>query len=276
MFGKNKPVQGTRMRQMRSELKTAIGAAREAGSLVKSMLGKIDAKEKTRNNLVTTADLAAEDAIISEIKKQFPGHSFCAEERHESTPRDADNLWVIDPLDGTNNYAHGIPHFCVSIAYAEKGEVLAGVVHDPMRDECFTALKGGGAFLNGKKIAVSPCTRLDQSIIATGFAYDRGHIMEKTLEAIHGLFTSNIRGIRRSGSAALDMSWVACGRFDAYFEYLLAPWDFAAGMLIVREAGGACSDRAGNPLALTAASIATSNGKIHKDFLDVVRWNAEK
>jgi myo-inositol-1(or 4)-monophosphatase len=253
-------------------LEVAVEAARDAGMLVKQMLGTVDAIEKTKNNLVTAADLAAEDSIIAKIRERFPTHSFCAEERHTTASASSENLWVIDPLDGTNNYAHGIPHFCVSIAYAKKGEVVAGVVFDPLRDECYTALKGEGAFLNGKRIAVSPCDRLDHSIIATGFAYDRGRVMEKTLDAIHGLFTSNIRGIRRSGSAALDMCWIACGRFDGYFEYLLSAWDFAAGMIIVREAGGICSDRTGSPLDLTAKSIATSNGKIHSEFLDVVRW----
>jgi myo-inositol-1(or 4)-monophosphatase len=260
------------MMRMRKELDVAIDAAREAGRIVLQMAGTTGAVEKSRNNLVTGADLASEDAIIPAIKKHFPGHSFLAEERHETTPVKAGNLWVIDPLDGTNNYAHGIPHFCVSIAYAEKGEVLAGVVFDPMRDECFTAAKGEGAFLNGKKISVSECAMLDQSIISTGFAYDRGYTMEKTLDAIHGLFKSNIRGIRRLGSAALDLSWVACGRFDGYFEYQLCAWDFAAGMLIVREAGGACDDRAGNPLALTVKSVVVSNGRIHGDFFEIVRW----
>jgi myo-inositol-1(or 4)-monophosphatase len=257
---------------MRKELTIAVDAARKAGRLVQKMRNTIQAVEKTKNNLVTDADFAAEEAIVSMIKTHFPAHSFCAEERRGASRVDAAKLWVIDPLDGTNNYAHGIPHFSVSIAYAEKGEVLAGVVFDPMRDECFIAEKGGGAFLNGRKISVSTCARLDQSIIATGFAYDREFIMEKTLEAVHGLFESDIRGIRRMGSAALDMCWVACGRFDGYFEYLLCPWDYAAGMLIVAEAGGACDDRAGKPLGLTASGVVTSNAMIHKEFLDVVRW----
>jgi myo-inositol-1(or 4)-monophosphatase len=257
---------------MRTELTIAIDAAKKAGRLVQEMRDTIRAVEKTKNNLVTDADVAAEETIVSMIKTHYPAHSFCAEERREASRVDAANLWVIDPLDGTNNYAHGIPHFSVSIAYAEKGDVLAGVVFDPMRDECFTAEKGGGAFLNGKKISVSACDRLDQSIIATGFAYDRGHVMEKTLEAVHGLFKADIRGIRRMGSAALDMCWVACGRFDGYFEYQLCPWDYAAGMLIVAEAGGACGDRLGTPLTLAATSIAASNARIHRDFLDVVRW----
>jgi myo-inositol-1(or 4)-monophosphatase len=257
---------------MQKELEIARVASREAGRLVKEMQATMTSSEKAKNNLVTSADLAAEEMIVSMIRKQFPGHSFCAEERHESTPTDADNLWIIDPLDGTNNYAHAIPHFSISIAYAEKGEVLAGVVFDPMRDECFTAEKGAGAFCNGKRISVTPCDRLDQSIIATGFAYDRGNVMEQTLSAVHRLFKADIRGIRRQGSAALDMSWVACGRFDGYFEYQIRSWDFAAGMLIVREAGGACDDRDGSPLALTAASVVTSNGRIHRDFLDTVRW----
>jgi myo-inositol-1(or 4)-monophosphatase len=262
-------------RVMNRELEIGLEAAWGAGRLVKEMQSDVKVSEKAKNNLVTSADLAAEESIISTISKHFPSHSFCAEERHESTPREADNLWVIDPLDGTNNYAHGIPHFSVSIAYAQRGEVLTGVVFDPMRDECYTAVKGEGAFLNGNRIAVSSCDRLDQSIIATGFAYDRARIMERTLDAVHGLFKRNIRGIRRMGSAALDMCWVACGRFDGYFEHQLAVWDYAAGMLILREAGGVCDNGAGNPLALTATSIAVSNGKIHKEFLDVVRWRGQ-
>lgn len=260
---------------MRTELKAAVDAAREAGRLVTEMRGTADIEEKSKNNLVTSADVAAEEAIVSIIKRKFPTHSFLAEERHESTPCDADNLWVIDPLDGTNNYAHGIPHFSISIAYAIKGDVQLGVVFDPLRDECFTAIKGEGAFLNGKKIVASRCDRLDRSIIATGFAYDRGRVMEKTLEAIHGLFVSNIRGIRRQGSAALDMCWVACGRFEGYFEYLLSVWDYAAGMLIVREAGGICDDRNGDSLDLTATSVAASNAGIHRDFLEKVRWREQ-
>lgn len=256
---------------MHLELEVALDAARKAGLLVKHMAGNIDAVEKTRNNLVTNADFAAEDAIIATIKTHFPHHSFCAEERHASTSRDAENLWVIDPLDGTNNYAHGIPHYCVSIAYAVKGEVRLGVVFDPLRDECFSSIKGEGAFLNGKSISVSSCDGLDHAIIATGFSYDRGQVMEETLESVRRLFKADIRGIRRTGSAALDMCWVACSRFDGYFEYVLSCWDFAAGMLILREAGGMCTDRSGGPVGLTATSVISSNGKIHGDFLYTVQ-----
>ena len=147
---------------MGTELEIACEAARKAGRLVTEMHSTAIVSEKSKNNMVTSADVAAEKSIISLIRNHFPAHSFCAEERHESTPRDAENLWVIDPLDGTNNYAHGIPHFCISIAYAKKGEVVAGAVFDPSRDECYTAEKGKGAFLNGKRITVSPCTRLDR------------------------------------------------------------------------------------------------------------------
>jgi myo-inositol-1(or 4)-monophosphatase len=206
------------------------------------------------------------------ITADFPNHTILAEERYASADPLSNKIWIIDPLDGTNNYAHGIPHFSVSIAYAERGEVLAGVVFDPMRGELFSAAKEGGALLNGKRISISPTLLLSQSIITTGFYYDRGELMEKTLDTIKMLFKADIRGIRRLGSAALDLSWVACGRFDGYFEYQLSPWDFAAGMLIVEEAGGTCATRTGMPLRLTSKSVAVSNGKIHDKFLEIVKW----
>jgi myo-inositol-1(or 4)-monophosphatase len=206
------------------------------------------------------------------IRKKYPSHSVLAEERHEDTDVLSKSLWIIDPLDGTNNYAHTTPHFCVSIAYAEKGRILAGVVLDPMRKELFTAARGGGAFLNGTRISVSKTAVISRAIITTGFYYDRGRLMEKTLAAIHSLFKADIRGIRRLGSAALDLCWVACGRFDGYFEYRLSPWDFAAGMLIIREAGGKCSDREGKELGLTSKSAAVSNGRIRREFIRIVKW----
>lgn len=257
---------------MREILQCAIASARAASEIIVAKFGKGGALEKTKNNLVTQADFEAEEAIASVIGKSFPSHSILAEERRENTDILSPHLWIVDPLDGTNNYAHAIPHFCVSIAYAEKGEVLAGVICDPMRNELFSAERGAGAFMNNRKIAVSGTAAISESIITTGFYYDRGELMEKTLDSIHSLFKADIRGIRRLGSAALDLCWVACGRFDGYFEYRLSPWDFAAGMLIVREAGGKCSDRAGRELRLTSKSAVASNGKIHKEFLKIVRW----
>jgi myo-inositol-1(or 4)-monophosphatase len=257
---------------MNDIISCAVRAARAASEIILSKYGKGRSFEKTKNNLVTEADLEAEDVIVSMIGKKFPLHQILAEERRENADMLADHLWVIDPLDGTNNYAHGIPHFCVSIAYAEKGEVLAGVIYDCVRNELFSAERNGGAFLNDKKIAVSRTDKVSESIITTGFYYDRGVLMEKTVDTIRMLFRADIRGIRRLGSAALDLCWVACGRFDGYFEYRLSPWDFSAGMLLVREAGGKCSDREGRELGLTSKSVAVSNGKIHDEFLRIVKW----
>jgi myo-inositol-1(or 4)-monophosphatase len=257
---------------MQKILRCAVDAAHAAGRIAVRRFRNAAAFEKSRNNLVTQADLECEAEIVSLIGKEFPLHAVLAEERHEGTDVGAENLWIVDPVDGTNNYAHGIPHFCVSIAYARRGEVLAGVVFDPMRNELFAAEKAGGAFLNGQRIEVAQTGRLAESIITTGFYYDRGMLMERTLDTIRSLFRAEIRGIRRLGSAALDLCWVACGRFDGYFEYRLSPWDFAAGMLIVREAGGKCSDSKGNELALTSRSVTVSNGKIHDEFLGIVKW----
>ncbi|HUI91319.1 MAG TPA: inositol monophosphatase family protein [Chitinivibrionales bacterium] len=257
---------------MNEIISTAGQAASAAADIIMKKFGKGGSYEKTKNNLVTEADLEAEEAIVALIEKKFPLHQVLAEERRENTDTLAGHLWIVDPLDGTNNYAHGIPHFCVSIAYAEKGEVMAGVIYDPVRNELFCAEKGKGAFLNDKKIAVSNTARLSESIITTGFYYDRGALMEKTIDTVRSLFKADIRGIRRLGSAALDLCWVACGRFDGHFEYKLSPWDFAAGMLIIKEAGGKCSDRDGRDLSLTSKSTIVSNGRIHDDFLRIASW----
>ncbi len=257
---------------MQEILECAIGAARAAGKMLLNKFETVHAVEKTKNNLVTEADLECEEAIVEAVRKNFPRHLILAEERHTGADVLSDHLWIIDPLDGTNNYAHAIPHFCVSIAYAEAGKPLAGVVYDPVRNELFSSIKGKGAFLNGKRIEVSRTKNVSESIITTGFYYDRGKLMERTLESIHSLFKADIRGIRRLGSAALDLCWVACGRFDGYFEYRLSPWDFAAGMLLVREAGGRCCDREGRELELSSKSVVASNGKIHDEFVRIVKW----
>ncbi len=184
------------------------------------------------------------------IAEHFPGHVVLGEEMTADGGIDAEHLWIIDPLDGTSNYAHGIPHFCISIGYARQGQRRVGVVYDPVRDEMFTALAGGGSQLNGAPIRVSQPHDLTQCLIATGFFYERGDVMERTLDSLRELFHCNIRCMRRMGAAALDLSWIACGRMQGFFEYHLAPWDYAAGSLIVEEAGGTCSDRAGAPLTL--------------------------
>lgn len=260
---------------MAEKLKLAESAARLAGDIIINKKGLSLFSEKGDNNLVTEADYAAQEKIIKVISDQHPGHNFIAEENDISANLSEPDLWIIDPLDGTNNYAHQIPHFSVSIAYARFGQVKAGVVFDPERGELFSAAEGMGAALNGERITVSRAASLQEAIVATGFYYDRGAMMRKTLSSIEKLFEQNIHGIRRFGSAALDLCWVACGRFDAYFEYKLSVWDFAAGLLIVNEAGGCCCDQKRNPLTLSSPGIVASNGILHNDLLDIVSWDNE-
>ncbi len=252
------------------QIQVAEEAARQAGQIVLEKKGNAAISEKAESNLVTDADIAAQDAIIEMIGRQFPEHGIIAEEKDFRANSSSHNLWIIDPLDGTNNFAHDIPHFSISIAYACSGQILVATVYDPMRDEMFTACRGKGAFLNNAPIRVSQASSLQEAIVATGFYYDRGKIMRKTLNSIERLFEANIHGIRRFGSAALDLCWVACGRFDAFFEYKLSLWDFAAGILIIEEAGGCCTNLKGEPLDLNSTGLAVSNNKFHRDFLAIV------
>lgn len=254
-----------------SILALALKAAQKAGQIIMELRDRPVIDSTQSHNLVTDADLAAQEVIIDTIKEKYPGHLFMAEEGDVVAKESADHLWVIDPLDGTNNYAHGIPQFCTSIAYARKGLVEVGVVFDPTRLEMYSAVRGQGAFLNGEKISVYCNKTLPQAMIVTGFYYDRGALMRKTLSSMEKLFTLNVRGIRRFGSAALDLCWVACGRFDAYFEYQLSAWDFAAGMLLVQEAGGRCTDAQNSPLKLdNKLGILASNDLLHDSLSAVV------
>ncbi|NLW30328.1 MAG: inositol monophosphatase [Fibrobacter sp.] len=255
----------------------AIKAATEAGKLIQSMGGKsrIDQKGETFN-LVTDADTEAEKLISSILLKGLPDSVFLAEESNTKQNIFAPRLWIIDPLDGTNNFAHNIPHYSVSIAYAENGTVKSGVVYDPVRNELFSAEAQKGAYLNEERISVSKHEFLNESMISTGFYYDRGILMEKTLQGIHTLFKENIRGIRRMGSAALDLCWLACGRYDGYFEYMLSPWDFAAGKIIIEEAGGICADRDGLDRGLLSKGLICSNRLIQKKLMEKVKWNNQE
>jgi myo-inositol-1(or 4)-monophosphatase len=248
-------------------------AARRAGSIILSHRGTARVSLKEDHSLVTEADFKAQQSIIALIRAHFPQDGIVAEEDDVSWEAGGDHLWLIDPLDGTNNFAHGIPHYSISVACAHAGETVAGAVYDPLRDELFSAFKNGGAFLNDNPVTVSKTPFLPDAMVATGFYYDRGKMMRKTLESIGKLFEANIQGIRRFGSAALDLSWVACGRFDAYFEYKLSPWDFAAGMLLVREAGGRCTDAAGAPASLRSTGIAASNGLLQPEFVNIIKWD---
>jgi len=217
----------------------AVRAAKSAGKIHNYYFRKgftISTKSGIHDR-VTDADIDAEKKIVSLIKKKYPDHNFlCEEDSYEKTT--SPYTWIIDPLDGTNNFSHYLPIFCVSIALAYKGEIILGVIYDVTRDELFYAEKGKGAFLNGKKISVTKEQGLLGSLLVTGFYYDRSKRILVTLQNIERFFKQNILGIRRLGSAALDLCYVACGRMDGFWEFYLNPWDFAAGSLIVEEAGG--------------------------------------
>lgn len=248
-----------------------------AGQLLLQRQGSaIESQKDSSHNLVTEADLESETLICDRLKSLLPSAAFLREEGPSTGDESSAEVWIVDPLDGTNNYAHGIPQFSVSIALVRDGVFEMGVVYDPNREELFSAWRGAGAYLNQRPISVSRRPTLQQSIVCTGFYYDRGELVQKTLGAIDRLFAANVQGIRRLGSAALDLCWIACGRLDGYFEYQLGTWDYAAGALIVDQAGGRCSDRNGNPMTVSAGNVIASNGLIHHDLVDVVRWEGPR
>lgn len=224
---------------------------------------------------VTETDLQSQEMITALIRQTFPDHGLLAEEKmagaegkksEASTPY----RWIIDPLDGTVNFAHGFPAFCVSIALEMEGTLHCGVIYDPLRDELFEARKGGGAFLNGRPISVSKTDRLDRALLTTGFPYDIRERLPETLARL-GRLLGVAQGVRRAGSAALDMCYVACGRFDGFWEENLKPWDTAAGFLIIEEAGGKITTFAGTPYDIYAPNILCSNGKLHGSMLALMR-----
>jgi len=256
---------------MNNLLETAKKAAVEAGKIHAEYFEKeVEIDEKSGSyDLVTNADFESEAKIVSVIREVFPDHNILAEEeKYDET--EAEYTWVIDPLDGTNNFASGIPVFCASVAVARKGEILAGAIYDVTRDDIYWAEKGRGAYLNGRKLEVSPAESLDQAILATGFFYDRGKDMRNTLRNIERFFMSNVRGVRRFGAAALDLAYVAAGRFAGFWEFSLHPWDFAAGKLIVEEAGGRVTGLKGEDLPLESHYVVASNGRIHDEILRIL------
>ncbi len=257
------------------EFDTAQEAARAAGEVIRRFLRPetlFRAKELggASYNLVSDADLESERTIVEVIRRRFPNDAVLGEESHRDDVN-AQRLWVVDPIDGTTNFAHGIPHFAVSIAFYEAGQPRCGVVYNPVREDWYLAERGRGAFHNGQAVRVTPAERLDQVLIGAGFYYDRGAMMEATLAAIRDLFRQNIHGIRRFGTASLDLAQVGCGLYGAYFEYTLSPWDFAAGALFVDEAGGRVTTARGEPLPLQPTSLLASNGLVHNAVLDVIR-----
>ena len=250
----------------------ALKAAKEAGKIHKKYFQtelKIERKSSPFD-LLTIADKEAEKAIVYLIKKHFPEHNIFAEEcTYEKT--ESKYTWVIDPLDGTNNFASGLPIFCASIALMHDDKVELGVIYDVMREELFSAQKNQGAFLNEKPIKVNSVDNLKNSLLITGFYYSRGEEMVKTLETIKRFFLKQIMGLRRLGAAALDLCYIACGRAAGFWEFELSPWDFAAGKLLIEEAGGKVTGKQGEEVSLTEKSfIVASNGRIHEQMLEVL------
>ncbi|MBN1504454.1 MAG: inositol monophosphatase [Candidatus Eisenbacteria bacterium] len=247
----------------------AVTAARIGGDVLRAGVSvKKRVAYKGRVNLVTQVDTRSERAIMSYLGKRFPGHAFLAEESGSSA-RTSEFLWIIDPLDGTTNYAHGYRSYCVSIALSVGGTVVLGVVYDPNLDELFSAVEGRGARLNGKRISVSATASLSRSLLATGFPYDVRESRNNNLDHFSN-FALRSQAVRRAGSAALDLCHTACGRFDGYWELKLGPWDVAAGSLMVVEAGGRVSDFKGGRFDIRMKELLASNGRIHGQMLDVL------
>jgi len=243
------------------ELETALSAARRAGEVLRAGFGaEHEITYKGEVDLVTEVDAEAERMIMEELLGTFPTYGMLAEEGGELAGKE-DARWIVDPLDGTTNYAHGLTIFCVSIALEKAGEVVLGVVHDPIRQDTFVAERGRGADLNGEPIKVSDTDELIRALIATGFPYDRAE-MPEALE-LFGRLAATTRGMRRLGSAALDLCYVAAGRLDGYYERGIWPWDLAAGSVILEEAGGKLTNYRGDVLDLAGREIVASNGRLH-------------
>ncbi len=248
----------------------ALRAARAAGRIHLSWLHRTKTTRKSNAlDLVTEADKEAEDAIIAAIRRAFPDHAILAEESGASA-QTSEHRWIIDPLDGTTNFAHGFPAFCVSIAYEYRGRVQVGVVFDALHQDLFTARRGKGAKLNGKPMRVSKAPALATSLVATGFAYDRRERRRFYL-CFWEQMMMRVEGVRRAGSAALDLASVACGRLDGYWEFGLKPWDVAAGSLLVEEAGGRVTNMDGTRFNIEAAQILATNSRIHREMTQVLR-----
>ena len=239
--------------------------AREAGSMLMEFFHRRVAVEyKGEADLVTEADRAAEALIVRRIRERWPGHDILGEESG-SSGSSSEFRWYVDPLDGTTNFAHGFPVFSVSLALERKGELIAGLVYDPTRQECFTAERGRGAYLNNDHIHVSKTTRLAEALLGTGFPSQKRH-KNPNIFFYHQL-TLRTHGVRRAGSAALDLCNVASGRFDGFWEFNLNPWDTAAGVLIVQEAGGQVTDFTGGPFQIASMEVLATNGAIHAEVL---------
>jgi myo-inositol-1(or 4)-monophosphatase len=243
----------------------AAEIAREAGALQMEYFGRVQVELKGQFDIVTEADRASEKLIVSRLRERFPAHAVVAEEGFGRDSASAEYRWYVDPLDGTTNFAHGFPMFNATLALEHNGELVAGVIFDPLRNEMFSAELGAGAFLNGSRISVSHAPDLDSSLLATGFPSRKRHRNVNVYFFYQMAMMTH--GVRRAGSAALDLAYVACGRLDGYWEFGLSPWDMAAGVLLVREAGGVTSDMYGHPVDLRGTTVLTDNGHIHEEIL---------
>ena len=262
-------------RTMHPMLNVAVRAARTAGRIITRAsldLGNLTVIRKQRNDFVTEVDRVAEETIIGALRQAYPGHAFLAEESGHTpgkanvAPLEAEHLWIIDPLDGTTNFIHGLPHYCVSIALMQKGVITHGLVYDPNRDELYTASKGAGAFLNDRRIRVTQQARLDEALVGTGFPLRKLDALDGYMAMLKAV-SEKAAGVRRPGAAALDLAYVACGRYDAFFEPGLMPWDVAAGSLLVSEAGGLVGNLQGDADFLFSEQMLAGTPKVFSQMV---------
>ncbi len=256
-----------------AELDAAVRAARTAAALIRDRAGTVEpdgVREKGLHDLVTDVDEASQQALMELLRSEFPEYGFLAEEETEGARSEGVRRWIIDPIDGTTNFTHGVPPYAVSIALAEVDELLVAVVLEVVSGELFTAVRGGGSFLNGESMSVSSVPRLSESLVSTGFPYRVVDHLDQYLAALGG-FMRRCQGVRRHGSASIDLAYLAAGRFDGFFETGLMPWDVAAGILLIREAGGRVTQLSGEGDPLFARQILASNGRVHDEMIPVVQ-----
>jgi myo-inositol-1(or 4)-monophosphatase len=263
---------------MHPMLTVAVRAARRAGRIINRAsvdLDQLQIARKQRNDFVTEVDHASEQAIIETLLGAYPDHAILAEEsghtadKQSAAVHEAENIWIIDPLDGTTNFIHGFPQYAISIALMQRGIVTQAVVYDPTRDELFTASKGRGAFLNDRRIRVSRRTKIDEALVGTGFPYRQIDHLDDYLKMFK-LVTERAAAVRRPGAAALDLAYVACGRYDAFFEFGLAAWDIAAGSLLITEAGGLIGNFSGESDYIFSGQVVTATPKIFVSMLGLL------
>ena len=261
---------------MHPMLNIAVAAARAAGSIIVRYLDRVDTlnvSSKHLNEFVSEVDREAEAIIIADIRKAYPDHAILAEE--SGAAGESEYRWIIDPLDGTTNYLHGFPQFCVSIGLEHRGRLDQGVVFDPLRQELFTASRGAGARLDDRRIRVSRQTSLEGSLLGTGFPFRGAYDLDTYLQTVRALVPRSA-GIRRAGAAALDLAYVAAGRLDGFWEFGLEPWDTAAGVLLIREAGGLITDADGDEHYMASGNIITGNPRVLRELVKVIKpiWRA--